>query len=277
MAQTNALTAKDMVGLLRSHYIPEGRPEGGIFAPGIGSPDGRRVADAIWQATTRSGGLLLVGHEIKVSRADVAVELADPSKAEAWMQYCDRWWLTVSDPDLVEGFDIPDSWGIMSPPSGRRKRSMTVIKEAPALKPVNKEPALVRLLTWHDFKQKENRQELIQEKNLLETQIRQLEYQVKTVKAGKSLNWEEQFISDVYDSYKNRIANEGIERAYLGPETDKNDFVDALIDMHQFRVNAQKLNNTTRTAMYSLEGLDRALAEARKIARDVKKQAEGQG
>jgi hypothetical protein len=275
MVTNDSLTAKDMVGLLRSHYIPEGRPEGGIFAPGIGSPDGHRVADAIWQSTTRSGGLLLVGHEIKVSRADVAVELADPSKAEAWMQYCDKWWLTVSDPDLVEGFDIPDSWGIMSPPSGRRKRSMTIIKEAPALKPVNKEPALVRLLTWHDFKQKENRQDLIREKFQLETHISQLEYQVKTAKAGKPLSWEEQFVSDVYDAYTQRILNEGIERAYLGPETDKNDFVDALIDMHQFRLNAQKLNNATRTAMYSMEGLDRAMVEARKLARDIKKQTEG--
>lgn len=272
MAPVNTpLTAKDMVELLRSHYLPQGRPAGGIFAPGIGSPNGNRVADAIWQATTRSGGLLLVGHEIKVSRADVAVELADPSKAEAWMQYCDQWWLTVSDPKLVEGFDIPDAWGIMSPPSGRRKRSMTIIKEAPLLKPVNKEPALVRLLTWHDYKQKDSRQELIREKDMLEVQIRNLQYQLQNTKAGHPVSWEEQFIADVYTAFNKRINDEGIPRVYLGPNTDKNDFVDALIDMHRFRSDAQVLKQANRQSVYAMESLERALTDARKIARTMKK------
>jgi hypothetical protein len=268
------LKAKDMTGLLRAHYLPEGRPAGGIFASEIGSPDGRRFADAIWQSTTRSGGLLFIGHEIKVSRADVAVELADPTKAEPWMQYCDQWWLTVSDPALVEGFDIPEAWGVMSPPSGRRKRSMTIIKEAPLLKPVSKEPGLLRLLTWYANRQKEERNEIALEKYALENKVRNLEYEVQNAKAGSPMSWEERFVADVYARFNQRMKDENIQKSYFGQDTDKNDFVDALIDMEKFRSRGKTLEYSAKQAMNAMDSLERALADARKVAKEIKAEAE---
>lgn len=142
------MKAHDVMALLRAHYLPEGRPPGVLFMPEIGSPDGRRRADLLVAPVSISGarGGALVGHEVKVSRADVLAELADPTKADPWMQYCSRWWLVVSDPALVEGLDIPEAWGIMAPPSGRRRRSMTIIREAPALTPAGDlSPALTRI------------------------------------------------------------------------------------------------------------------------------------
>lgn len=259
-----------MKELLRAHYLPEGKPESGIFASEIGSPDGRRFADAIWQSTTRSGGLLFVGHEIKVSRADVAVELADPTKAEPWMQYCDQWWLTVSDPALVDGFDIPEAWGVMSPPSGRRKRSMTIIKEAPLLKPVSKEPGLLRLLTWYANQQKEERRQLSIDHQTLENKIRNLEYEIKNVKNGSPVSWEERYIAEVYEALQKKMKDEGITKTYFGRDTDKDDLVEALIDLEKARAKAQTFERSNRQAMNAMDSLDRALAEARKVARAIK-------
>lgn len=153
-----ASTAQDMVAMLRRHYLPEGRQPGGIFAPEIQAPTSTRRADLIWMPVTIAGRLDsgLVGHEIKVSRQDVLVELQDPTKADAWMRYCDRWWLVVLHPSLVDGLDLPPTWGVMAPPSGRRTRSMTIVHPAPALQPVDPAPAyetIARWLHWRHFHQ----------------------------------------------------------------------------------------------------------------------------
>lgn len=146
------MTAKDLTVTLCRHYQPPNRPPAGVFAAEIGSPDGRRRADALWMPLTTSGGTDLIGHEIKVSRSDVLVELEDPTKAEPWLQFCGHWWLVVAHPSLVEGLDIPPAWGIMAPPSGRRTRSMTIVRPAPQLHPKNPAPGLQRLLAWSFFR-----------------------------------------------------------------------------------------------------------------------------
>lgn len=142
------MTADELLAMLRRHYLPESRPPAGVFAAEIESPCGKRRADALWMPTTWSGERALVGHEIKVTRSDVLAELADPTKADAWAKFCDRWWLVVADPALVDGLDVPESWGIMSPPSGRRTRSMTIVREAPKLTPVDTGPAFRRVAVW---------------------------------------------------------------------------------------------------------------------------------
>lgn len=146
-AANAATTARDLVTALRRHYIPDETRPGGIFAAEIQAPGSTRRADAIWQGVTASSGLTLIGHEVKVTRADVLVELADPTKADAWLRYCDRWWLVVAHPSLVEGLDLPDTWGVLAPPSGRRRRSFTIVHPAPRLRPAEKGPALRTLAT----------------------------------------------------------------------------------------------------------------------------------
>lgn len=141
-------TATGLLAVLRRHYLPDNRPPGGVFAAEIESPDGNRRADAIWMPTTWAGQRELIGHELKVTRADVQVELADPTKHDAWARYCHRWWLVVAHPALVDGLDVPEHWGIMAPPSGRRTRSMTIVRPAPKLSPVESGPGFRRIAVW---------------------------------------------------------------------------------------------------------------------------------
>jgi len=139
-------TSHDVLTMLRRHYSPESKPPAGVLYPEVGSPCGRRRADAIWAPLVSSAGIGLVGHEIKVTRSDVLTELADPAKADPWQRFCTRWWLTVSDPALVDGLTLPESWGVLAPPSGRRTRTMTVLHPAPLLKPMEPAVAWRRLL-----------------------------------------------------------------------------------------------------------------------------------
>lgn len=162
-------TAHDVIAMLRRHYLPDGRPPGGIFAGEIESPDGRRRADALWAPWSIAGGAGIIGHEVKVSRSDVIAELADPMKAEPWARYCTWWWLVVAHPSLVDGLDVPEAWGIMSPPSGRRTRTMTVLREAPRLKPADTGEAWRRIASWEHYR--------------LEDRISKLEYQVSRHKS----------------------------------------------------------------------------------------------
>jgi hypothetical protein len=144
---TRGATANDVIAILRRHYLPDGRPPGGVFAPEVESPCGRRRADLIWLPTT-TGARGLVGHEVKVSRSDILAELSDPTKTDPWMRYCTQWWLVVSDPALVDGLDLPATWGVMSPPSGRRTRTMTVVRPAPGLCPLEPGRGMARLAAW---------------------------------------------------------------------------------------------------------------------------------
>lgn len=141
-------SARDVVEMLRRHYLPDGRPAGGILAAEIEAPDNLRRADALWAPFTIAGGDGLIGHEVKVSRSDVLAELADPTKAESWGRYCTQWWLTVSDPALIAGMDIPEAWGVMAPPSGRRTRTMTVLRPAPKRKVGDTGSAWRRVMAW---------------------------------------------------------------------------------------------------------------------------------
>lgn len=177
--------ARHLVEMLRRHYLPEGRPPGGVFAPEIGSPCGKRRADAIWMPTTVAGGKgELRGHEIKVTRADLLTELDDPTKAEPWAQYCTRWWLVVAHPGLIAGLDIPPAWGVMAPPSGRRTRSMTVLVPAPELKPREPAPGVARLAAWQLYTQNDRILQLQREDAYQKKTIEQLRREVDELRAG---------------------------------------------------------------------------------------------
>lgn len=148
-ADVAALHSGVLLEMLRRHYQPEGKPPAGVFAPEVQSPDGRRRADLLWAPTTIAGGKGQIhGHELKCSRSDLLNELADPTKADPWTTHCHRWWLVMSRPDLADGLTIPDAWGIMAPPSGRRTRTMTILREAPPLRPDNPGPGMARVMAW---------------------------------------------------------------------------------------------------------------------------------
>lgn len=146
------MNAADLIEMLRRHYLPEGRLAAGIFATEIQSPDGSRRADALWCPWSTYAGSGLVGHEIKVSRSDLIVELLDPMKADPWARFCHEWWLVVADPALITGLQIPTAWGVMAPPSGRRTRSMTIVRPAPRLKPVDTGAAWRRVAAHAEYR-----------------------------------------------------------------------------------------------------------------------------
>lgn len=77
-----------------------------------------RTADFIAMDLWPSTGLVLHGHEVKVSRSDWLRELADPAKAAEFHQWVDYWWLVVSDRSIVRD-DLPDGWGLMVRRGGR--------------------------------------------------------------------------------------------------------------------------------------------------------------
>lgn len=176
--------AVDLLQVLRRSYERDPRRPAGVFAAEIEAPDSNRRADALWMPTTATGERGIVGHEIKVSRSDVLVELADPTKADAWAKYCTRWWLVVLSPALVEGLDVPDHWGIMSPPSGRSTRSMTVLRPAPKLQPVDEAPAFRRLAVWLHWKHQDSLAAHASTKSYQERQVRGLEQEVERMRSA---------------------------------------------------------------------------------------------
>lgn len=100
------------------------RNKAGFFA--------ERTADFIAVDLWPSSGNAVHGHEVKVSRGDWLTELKDPSKAEAFRCYCDRWWLVVSDPAIVRPGELPDGWGLMAAVGKDKLRAVT---RAPRLIP----------------------------------------------------------------------------------------------------------------------------------------------
>jgi len=198
---TEVTTAKAMVEILRRHYLPEGRQPAGIFAPEIAAPASDRRADLIWQGLTASGREL-IGHEIKVNRGDLLAELADPTKSDPWMQYCDRWYLVLPHMALVDGLDLPETWGVMTPPSGRRTRSMTIEVKAPKLKPAEQSPALRTIAAWLHWRlhsEKVHHANSRREVEELRTQLQQAQAMIPNTYAARQRTAEEALIKQIID------------------------------------------------------------------------------
>lgn len=110
-------TAK-LLALLQRHYIKPGADlPGGVFVPEVGQ-NGRWGAgnrcDAIYIGFTSTSGRILIGHELKSSRADWLAELNKPGKADTWADECHEWWLVVANPDIVGAGELHPGWGLMT-------------------------------------------------------------------------------------------------------------------------------------------------------------------
>lgn len=89
-----------------------------------------RYADAMAFNLWNSRGHALLGFEIKVSRSDWLRELKDPAKSAPIQRFCDRWFV-VTEPGIVKLDELPLTWGLME----RKSRGLSVVKDAPKLKP----------------------------------------------------------------------------------------------------------------------------------------------
>lgn len=122
------MTTADLLALLRRHYIKPSQPlPGGVFLAEVGvngSWGSGSRCDAIYVGFTSTSGRRLVGHELKISRADWLNELNKPGKSDQWADQCHQWWLVVSDPTIVRDGELPPGWGLMSP--GKSKTKMAV-------------------------------------------------------------------------------------------------------------------------------------------------------
>lgn len=101
-----------MIDLIRKrHPAP-----GWVVIEEVGNATGAqqsRYADAVAYGIWPSHGYAVHGFELKRSREDLKKELIDPRKADAIGKFCDYWWLVLSDKKLMDGFAIPETWGVL--------------------------------------------------------------------------------------------------------------------------------------------------------------------
>lgn len=130
------MTSTDLMTLLAAKYaapyfvfLPQLRDATGF--------DATNTADAVALGLYRSRGRDLHGFEVKVSRSDWLRELKKPEKAERIAQYCDFWWIVVSEPEIAQIAELPAAWGLMVAFNGKLKVVRTAAR-IPAL-PLSRE------------------------------------------------------------------------------------------------------------------------------------------
>lgn len=114
---TDRILTKDLLGRLERHYIKPGEAyPGGVFIPECGVNGawgaGSRC-DALYVGFTSTSGRILVGHELKVSRADWRHELAQSGKADVWADQCHAWYVVAPSTAIVPPDELPPGWGLM--------------------------------------------------------------------------------------------------------------------------------------------------------------------
>lgn len=249
-------TATEVIQMLRTHYVPENRPAPCLFMPEIGAPDGRRRADLLVAPTSISGqaDAHLIGHEVKVSRSDVLAELRDPTKADSWLQYCSYWYLVVSDPALVDGLDIPETWGIMAPPSGRRRVSMTVIRKAPKLHPSgNLAPALSRIAAYVVNRMETETRAAERTARYAEQSVERMRTELENLRLNQEFGGQPSLhlrkLQTILNEVRKRAQDNGIEGLWWHGEVNDEDVIAALTDHALLR----RLNeNMARDLAYTI-------------------------
>lgn len=116
MAEVSIKTP-ELLALLESHYTSEKW----AFLPQVANATAHqktRTADALVMGLWPSVGLDLIGFELKVSRADWRKEMQDFHKSDAFIRYCDLWYL-VAPKDVAKLEEIPSTWGWLAPKNGK--------------------------------------------------------------------------------------------------------------------------------------------------------------
>jgi hypothetical protein len=122
---------RDMLARLRRHYIRPGQPfAGGVLIEECGWNGGAQTSrcDALYVGFTGSSGRQLIGHEVKVSRADWRRELDKPGKADAWADQCHGWYVVAPSTTIVPPAEIPEGWGLLVPNARTSTRMDVVVK-----------------------------------------------------------------------------------------------------------------------------------------------------
>lgn len=123
-------TTGELLGRLQRHYIKPSVPlPGGVFIDEVtyGGAGGSRC-DALYVGFTSTSGRMLVGHELKVSRADWRHELDQPGKADRWADQCHAWYVVAPSTDIVPAEEVPHGWGLMVLDTRSKTRMKTAVK-----------------------------------------------------------------------------------------------------------------------------------------------------
>lgn len=124
-------TTRELMERLERHYIKPGQDlPGGIFVPECGRNGGGTGSrcDALYVGFTSTSGRLLIGHEVKVSRADWRKELDTAGKADQWADDCHAWYIVAPSTEIVVPEELPADWGLMIPSTRTKTRMQVVVK-----------------------------------------------------------------------------------------------------------------------------------------------------
>lgn len=267
---------------LRGHYIAEttqpGARAGGVFAHEVspngawGGPGIRRV-DALYAGFTSASGRILVGHELKVSRADWRAELAKVGKADDWADACHQWWIVAPSTDVVPPEELPDGWGLMLPPRTTRGRRMQIAVKA-AVKADHSPPwwAVRSFMARVDTLEHEQRRQEIQRIANAQVEERMKPYEQR--KAEQSMTFEDRHRLDALSRLEKELGYdlESFRSSLEGRQISVSDFQRALRLAAATGQQAGRL----RSLSYSIGGLqDAANALAKTIPEIERALAEG--
>jgi hypothetical protein len=119
------VTSADVIAALRQRYPTGAWAFLEQVANGTGYQRQYRWADALAMGLWPSRGMELHGIEVKVSRTDWLRELSNPGKADSIHRYCHRWYVAVSDPDIVKPGELPLNWGLYALNGGGKMECRT--------------------------------------------------------------------------------------------------------------------------------------------------------
>lgn len=113
-AKSKAFTTPEVNQMLWNKYTDKGEYVLLFDVPNVVGVRQERRCDAIAIGMWQSTGRLIHGFEVKVSRSDWLREVKDVSKADHFIEQCDRWWLVTGDISVAKPEEIPEAWGWMT-------------------------------------------------------------------------------------------------------------------------------------------------------------------
>lgn len=99
--------------MLWNRYTEKGEHTLLFDVPNVVGVTSNRRCDAIAIGMWGSSGRLIQGFEVKASRSDWLREVKDVTKADPFIEQCDRWWLVTGHVSIAKPGEIPDAWGWM--------------------------------------------------------------------------------------------------------------------------------------------------------------------
>jgi hypothetical protein len=111
---TKSFTTPEVNQMLWNKYTERGEYVFLFDVPNIIGMKQERRCDGIAIGMWGSTGRLIHGFEVKTSRSDWLREVKDVSKADPFIEQCDRWWLVTGNNAIAKPEEIPSAWGWMN-------------------------------------------------------------------------------------------------------------------------------------------------------------------